>query len=660
MGGLDRLIVTTLSFLSSPRGNYFMSELLAAIASAAERRGVATSLGGGSFPQAATDAAFIVIPHEFFALAPDGEEANAQALSRTVGLCVEQPGTYSFEVTCGLAPRLGGMIAVHPAACRELGRRGIAAAHFPLGYIPEWDTWQNKEAERAIDVLYLGSHDERRAALLASYGETLWPRRQRIVLARPEWHRGPGPSFVVGQEKHALLRSSKVMLNLHREGATGVEWVRVLEAVCNGAVVITEHSRDYAPLVAGEHFVSGRPGDLGLLADLLLDDNRRLRDLRDSAYRFIREELPLDRSIDQLLAVTDALPARRPAMTARRAPHAGRDDAAQDAEIARRLAVHLREELQPLRAAIKELTAQALQTRHALARLEHAAAGEVRLEPTLVTETDAYGTVTPRVSVAVALDHRERDVITTLESIAASEHDSFEILILDDASTDDSVAAVSSFLAERPWLPARLLCHPSRRGLGATRNALVVRARGASVLILDAGNAAYPTALVRLEQALAGDPGASLAYPLGVVVLDGKPTGLASAHAWHPTWLRAGNYIDSTVMLRRDQLLAIGGYCEDSRVGGYEDYDLWCRLADRGARGVHVPEMLASYRRTSHGTFESSTNTAELLTSIDDVESRSLILARAPRLFGPGLVDDPYRAVGLHAQRSRADSQAAS
>jgi hypothetical protein len=70
--------------------------------------------------------------------------------------------------------------------------------------------------------------------------------------------------------------------------------------------------------------------------------------------------------------------------------------------------------------------------------------------------------------------------------------------------------------------------------------------------------------------------------------------------------------------------------------------------------------MLASYRRTSHGTFESSTNTAELLTSIDDVESRSLILARAPRLFGPGLVDDPYRAVGLHAQRSRADSQAAS
>jgi hypothetical protein len=132
--------------------------------------------------------------------------------------------------------------------------------------------------------------------LLASYADILWTRRQRIVLARPEWHRGPGPSFIVGSEKHALLRSSRTLLNLHREGATGLEWVRVIEAICNGAVVITEHSHDHAPLVPGEHFVSGRAPDLALLADLLLNDEERLAAIRQNAHEFIREAMPLERS----------------------------------------------------------------------------------------------------------------------------------------------------------------------------------------------------------------------------------------------------------------------------------------------------------------------------------------------------------------------------
>ena len=634
-------MVNNLCFLNATRGNYFMTELLGAIAAAAERRGINVTTGEDVFPEDATDTAFVVIPHEFFELAPEGGRSTPLHLARTIGLCVEQPGTQWFELTCAYAARLGAMLATHKGSCRELRRRGISATHFRLGYVPEWDAWGRDDVSRPIEVLYLGSADDRRSQLLASYAESLWTRRQRIVLARPEPKRGPGPSFIVGREKHELLRSSQILLNLHRAQTSGLEWVRVIEAICNGAVVVSEHSGDCAPLVPGEHFISGRSSDLGQLADLLLDDGERLDELRKSAYDLLRSDASIEHSVDRLLAVADTLPDS--STSAQHAPssaiHAGTHH---EAELVDRVAAAVGAELRPMRAALKGLTIEVLQTRRTLARLEHAPSNEGQLKPLVAAETEAYSHVNARVSVAISVHNYEREIVDALNSVAASEHDSFEVLILDDASTDSSAVVVADYLEARPWLPARLLRHRSNQGLGATRNALIAEARGELVFILDADNTIYPTALARHEAALIADPGASLAYSLSVVEVDGEPTGLLNAHAWHPRWIRSENYIDAMVMLRRDRLLEAGGYCEDPRLTGHEDYDLWCRLADAGQYGIHVPEILTTYRRRSHGMLQA-------LTNIDDTVSRSLIMARAPRLFDAEFAQAPYLAVGLRA-----------
>jgi hypothetical protein len=638
--------VNTLCFLYATRANYYMTEVLDAVAAAARRGGVATEVCEDAFPDLRPDAVFVVIPHEFFPLVPDGGYGTPAHLRQTIGICVEQPGTQWFETTCRFGAQLGGMLAIHESACRELRRRGIAATHFPLGYAPEWDAWGGGADDRPIDVVYLGSYDERRARLLAGYADTLWTRTQRIVLARHEPKPGPGPSFIVGTDKHELLRSSKLILNLHRQGVNGLEWVRVLEAICNGAVVVTEHSRDCAPLIPGTHFVSCRPWDLGLLADLLLDDPERLTQIRTTAYEFVRDELPLERSVDLLLTIADDLPA---ASSAPRDPQPNAVSHGPDEEFTARVATAVRDEVWPLRAAVKGLMIEVMQTRRTLSRLEHATTSEGRLEPVVVAETEAYETVRPRVSVVISVHNYEEEIVDALESVVSSEHDCFEVLVLDDASSDRSVEVVSSFLADRPWLPAVLLRHRSNQGLGRTRNALVERARGALVFTLDADNVVYPTALARLEASLHDNPLASLAYAIAAVVVDGEPDGLVSAHAWHPTWLRTQNYIDAMAMLRRDALIEIGGYCEDPRMTGHEDYDLWCRLADAGQHGVHVPEILTTYRSRPHGMLESISN-------IDDTVCRSLIMARAPRLFSPAFADDPYVAGGTRAGRSATPS----
>ena len=169
--------------------------------------------------------------------------------------------------------------------------------------------------------------------------------------------------------------------------------------------------------------------------------------------------------------------------------------------------------------------------------------------------------------------------------------------MLDDASSDRSVAAVLDWMESHPTVPALLLQNAWNRGLGATRNALFGAARGEYVLALDADNEVYPSAISKLAAALDGDPDAVFAYPILEVHEDGLPVTLFGYQPWEPERLRAGNYIDALALIRRQDAIDLGGYTEDLRLYGWEDYDLWCRVADRRRYGVHVPEILARYAR---------------------------------------------------------------
>ena len=71
---------------------------------------------------------------------------------------------------------------------------------------------------------------------------------------------------------------------------------------------------------------------------------------------------------------------------------------------------------------------------------------------------------------------------------------------------------------------------------------------------------------------------------------------LLSFLGWDPGRLRLGNDIHAPALIRTGRLRALGGFATDPRLNGFEDYDLWCRMADRGWRGQLVPQELA--RRT--------------------------------------------------------------
>jgi glycosyltransferase involved in cell wall biosynthesis len=220
----------------------------------------------------------------------------------------------------------------------------------------------------------------------------------------------------------------------------------------------------------------------------------------------------------------------------------------------------------------------------------------------IVARTATYARSTPRVTVALALAHNRSDgSVDALASVAASRYRELELeLLILTASGDRSTPAMRRFLKDHPALPALLLHQPVDQGLAHARNTLAKRARGEYIIFLDAHAGIYPTTLERLVTALDADPQAAFSYPMVAAFAGTRPVELLSSLPWEPERLKRGNWIDGVALIRRALLLELGGYTTDPSLAGWEDFYLWCKLADASVHGVHVPQVLAWRQQTAN------------------------------------------------------------
>ena len=197
------------------------------------------------------------------------------------------------------------------------------------------------------------------------------------------------------------------------------------------------------------------------------------------------------------------------------------------------------------------------------------------------------------------------EVEATLDSVAHGAMRDLELVIVGGGGTDPGDVAAGAWMQAHPGLAARLVPAGSGTSLGAARNAGVAAARAPLCLLLDAGHSLYPRGLGALADALDAEPGAAFAYPIQEVI--GEPDRFTEAGGdyllsflgWEAPRLPRENYIHAPVLVRAGVLRAVGGVGADDALRGFEDYDLWCRIADRGGRGVLAPQVLA--RRPESG-----------------------------------------------------------
>lgn len=203
----------------------------------------------------------------------------------------------------------------------------------------------------------------------------------------------------------------------------------------------------------------------------------------------------------------------------------------------------------------------------------------------------------PRISVLMAVFNAGRFLAESIASILAQSFTDFEFVIVDDASTDDSVAILESHAARDPRI--RLFCNPKNSGQTACLNQGLAECRADWVARQDADDLSHPRRLAAQWQAvehslvLLGVNGWILNESGGFAGMIHVPVHDAGIR-WSLPFRNP--FVHTGVMFRR--LLPEGSpvrYDPDFQI--CQDWELWSRLADDGGL-KNLPERLVSYRHS--------------------------------------------------------------
>lgn len=184
-----------------------------------------------------------------------------------------------------------------------------------------------------------------------------------------------------------------------------------------------------------------------------------------------------------------------------------------------------------------------------------------------------------------------------IRSILLQTHTDFELIVVDDGSTDMSASIAESFALSDPRV---LVLRRPHDGFAAALNAALASARGEYIARMDADDVSVPHRLERQISFLRQHPQCvAVGSWVEVIDADGNPLGLTRFVEAHDeivgAFLRGITAIaHPSVLVRRDALIAIGGY--DALQHPSEDLDLWLRLIDQGGL-ANLPEPLLQYRR---------------------------------------------------------------
>ncbi len=231
----------------------------------------------------------------------------------------------------------------------------------------------------------------------------------------------------------------------------------------------------------------------------------------------------------------------------------------------------------------------------------------------------------PKVTVYVPCHQYGRFVDQCLQSLARQTLKSWEAILVDDGSSDDTPQRLEAFRAAHPQR-VRVLSHASPLGLRACANAALELATGDYVLRLDADDWLDENALLVLASYLDRHPDIGLVYPNWTWV-DADGAVIAQEQRkrlWEEAQVPDLPAHGACSMVRRRVLKAIGGYDDD--IGAQDGHELWLRTLYRhGVAGVETP--LFFYRQ--HGE-SLSANEGRLLASRREVKRRAAASGRGP------------------------------
>lgn len=243
----------------------------------------------------------------------------------------------------------------------------------------------------------------------------------------------------------------------------------------------------------------------------------------------------------------------------------------------------------------------------------------------------------PLISVVLPVYNAEPYVAAALESILRQDYGRFEVIALDDGSTDCSLPILQQYRQADDRI--RIISRENR-GLVATLNEGIALAKGDLIARMDADDISYPSRFSRQVALFAQQPqlaisGTGIDQLIGSRVVRGRPNPIYRSGDWHVLSMFFTIFLHSTVMYNR-KIIPEDMLVYDADYVHAEDFDLFGRIARRFPAAM-IDESLVAYR--IHGDSVSSRHKQQM--------RRTHLKIVAENLERQSLCDDPDALHGI-------------
>jgi glycosyltransferase involved in cell wall biosynthesis len=185
-----------------------------------------------------------------------------------------------------------------------------------------------------------------------------------------------------------------------------------------------------------------------------------------------------------------------------------------------------------------------------------------------------------------------------IESVLKQTFSDFELIIIDDGSTDNSAQLIENITDPR----IRFL-RQSNQGLAATLNRAISLSSGKYIARQDQDDICYPARFEKQLNFLEANPNVAIVGSSARILVGNETSNRSLVHPTEDAVIKFGmlfdnHFVHSSVMIRRAVLDKVGGYAEDKSRQPPEDYELWSRVMKEYKVG-NLPEVLMVYREVA-------------------------------------------------------------
>ena len=209
-------------------------------------------------------------------------------------------------------------------------------------------------------------------------------------------------------------------------------------------------------------------------------------------------------------------------------------------------------------------------------------------------------TLTPKISVVIPAYNCEASLKESVESVLSQTFQDFEIVIVNDGSTDRTKLVAEELIADYPNYKIRLINQENSGQPAIARNRGISEAIGEYILPLDSDDMIISTMLEDCLNLLKNNSSVAIAYTDRQDF--GTSNELIVASDYNFERLKYANHLSYCALYRKKVWQEVGGY--RTNIKGCEDWDFWIAAGAKGYFGGRIPKPLFKYRRNNTGVYQ--------------------------------------------------------